>query len=1119
MSTEDSLISVPFVAGENSDVDGKALPAPGLLVLENGFLDSKGAIRKRPQTQFDRFLPFIKPFEPRWMRRYGDNVVLGTNRGVYSSPAASVGFKNFVPDSNAEAYADHAVLSSLGGPPRDVRTFVYGNYVITLFVVKTPLANTHELYHAVHDRTNGALINAPQILYTSATGSILRQPGLVISDTSARVFILEQASGAIPKTLRMFLGVATSTFLTSLVGGLSIGSNYANVTCYDVIQPHGASMFGGFCRVTYSASPNIEHTRFTNAALSTLASNITTWGAGAVRVATYYNEATDELWAATIGDSNSILAAGTGTGIMRFAKKPWGATWSGAGSALVDGCVEEPSWSILQNHGFPDQNLVIGGVNTPTNTPWEVAIGPIDNDGVTDIGIWASTRFSDLSSVSLIPTIASCLSFFTVNSTSLATTRRAPLWNYVLVSRAAVLPNKGTSGVLAARSASYLGGNSGSVTVDDLSVATLVCPTKSNNWNNVPVSHCYENRLPPPTTYLVTFGQGGYSVSPRVSLATIFPATDPLGMAENRMDSYMRTILGTPPIFEEGGNHLLHGAVRYRLEKASIILSPLPCRDIAVEKTTIFRGVVSRYDQSHYMENTPLAVPFAMRAPEAPSNGNASPDDAFCAVYTYEDAEGNLYRSPVSRPFGAWTVVGENTPAVTVLVADLPASTVFPGANSGVSLKAISLYAKNTNNQYGLFITRESSQFVRNALYPNAIAVVNGLLFSDGANRWKPGSLTDLLYTTGGILEAQIPPTMKDLCLSRGRVWGIADNRLFYTKPLAAKTGPEWNYALSLPVPEDGGIPTACVGMDDKVVVLCDKAIYVYYGNGANAAGQGGSISEPIRIPGNVGTRYYGSVVETPQGIMFLSDGGFFLLDRGLNLKFVGAQIKVRTDSLINEPSYYRKVRFSVLDRTNECVRFFTDSNVSYAYFINVDQWSVLTQVNERHAVDTGNGISIVNYVDTGSSWSAYIETEVPGVAGMYLGNPTYMRVRTGWIALDQVAGFRRCKDVVLSFTPGVASGTPNTQPFDLKLYTDYAPSVADATYTYDGATPVTKREMFKVKPANQKCAALSVEFIEKDFPPGQNSPVGDKLKLLGLTLKVGAKRGTFKTLGNGWRK
>jgi hypothetical protein len=1119
MPTEDSLISVPFVAGENSDLDAKALPAPGLLVLENGFLDNKGAIRKRPGTVFDRFLPFIKPFEPRWMRRFDGNVVIGTNLGVYSSVSPSASFKNFVPDSNAEAYSDHTVLSSLGGPPRDVRTFVYLNYVITLFVVKTPLANTHDLYYTVHDRNNGALVNAPQILYTPSAGTILRQPALVISATSARVFVLEQGSAAVNKTLRMFASVATNTFLTGLVGGLSVGSSYALTSCYDVVQPHGAAMFGGFCRVTYAGSPSIEHVRFVNAALSAVSTITTTWGAGAVRVACYYNETTDELWAASIGDSNTTLAAGTGTGIMRAAKKPWASAWAGATSAIVDGCVEEPSWTIQQNHGFPDQNLVVGGVNTPTNTPWEVAVGPIDNDGVVDIGVWASTRFSDLCSSSLIPTVASCTSFFTINSTSVTPIRRAPLWNYVLVSRAALLPHKNTSGVLVARSASYLGGNSGNNTIDDLSVATLVCPTRANNWNNVPVGHCYENRVPPPTTYTVTFGQGGFSVSPRVALASIFPATDSLGIADQRVDVYMRTVFGVPPVFEEGAGTLLHGAVRYRLERASITLSPTPCRDIAVERTSIFRGVVSHYDQSHYMENTPLAIPFAMRAPEVPATGNASPDDAFCAVYTYEDAEGNLYRSPVSRPFGAWKVVGENTPAVTVLVADLPASTVFPGANNAVSLKAITLYAKNTNNQYGLFVTREYGSFVRNPLYPNAIAVVNGLLFSDGANRWKPGSLTDLLYTTGGILEAQIPPTMKDTCLSRGRVWGISDTRLFYTKPLAPKTGPEWNYALSVPIPEDGGIPAACVGLDDKVVVLCDKAIYVYYGNGANAAGQGASIAEPLRIPGNVGTRYYGSVAETPQGIMFLSDGGFYLLDRGLNLKFVGAQVKARTDALINEPSAPRKIRFSVLDRTNECVRFYTDWNVSYAYFMNVDQWSVLTQVNERHAVDTGNGLSVMNYVDTGASWSAYIQQETPGVAGMYLDTATYMRVRTGWISTEQIAGFQRCKDVTLSFTPGVTSGTPDTQPFNLKLYTDYAESVPDSTAVYSGAPPVTKRELFKVKPANQKCASISVEFTELDFPVGQNTPVGDKLKLLGLTLKVGAKRGTFKTLGNGWRK
>src|SRR5262249_1969702 len=87
---------------------------------------------------------------------------------------------------------------------------------------------------------------------------------------------------------------------------------------------------------------------------------------------------------------------------------------------------------------------------------------------------------------------------------------------------------------------------------------------------------------------------------------------------------------------------------------------------------------------------------------------------------------------------------------------------------------------------------------------------------------------------------------------------------------------------------DQAGACTALASLDDKMIVFKADQIYQITGNRPNATGQGGTLSTPQLISRDCGCIDWRSVVRGPAGIYFLSATGIYLLDRGLNVTYVG---------------------------------------------------------------------------------------------------------------------------------------------------------------------------------------------------------------------------------------
>ena len=92
-----------------------------------------------------------------------------------------------------------------------------------------------------------------------------------------------------------------------------------------------------------------------------------------------------------------------------------------------------------------------------------------------------------------------------------------------------------------------------------------------------------------------------------------------------------------------------------------------------------------------------------------------------------------------------------------------------------------------------------------------------------------------------------------------------------------------------------GPIKSLCP-MDDKLIIGKDNALLYINGNGPDNTGANNQYSDPIFITSGVGCSNQNSIVLIPNGLMFQSNKGIWLLGRDLGTQYIGKDV----ESLVN---------------------------------------------------------------------------------------------------------------------------------------------------------------------------------------------------------------------------
>lgn len=510
-------------------------------------------------------------------------------------------------------------------------------------------------------------------------------------------------------------------------------------------------------------------------------------------------------------------------------------------------------------------------------------------------------------------------------------------------------------------------------------------------------------------------------------------------------------------------------------------------------------GFLWMYDGYLPVEQNFHLYPDSVKVTTSTSGGSISAQTYYyVATYEWSDNQGNIFRSAPSIPVSITTTGATSTNTINVPYLRVTAKTANP--------VKIVVYRWSTAQQSYYQITSITAPKL-NSTTSDSVVITD-----TAADATILGN--NLLYTTGGILENTGGPACTAVCNFDSRLWLIDaedQNTLWFSKLVAEGTPVEMSDLLTLFVPSNvstqgstGPIKTI-YPMDDKLIIGKKNALLYINGSGPDATGANNQYSQPILITSTVGSSNQKSLIVIPQGLMFQSDKGIWLLGRGLDTKYIGAPVEsFTTGALVNSAVS--------VPETNQ-VRFTLDTGITLHYDYYYDQWSTFNNVPAVSSTIYGDLHTFIN-----ASGQVYQEEPDQYKDGS---SPVLMSFKTGWIRLGDLQSYQRAYFFYLLGT------YYSPHKLEVKIYYDYSEYaeqrilISPTNYStpygsglsqspYGQQTPFggpSKLEDWRIFLEKQRCMAFAIE-VNEIFDPTLGAAAGQGLNLSGVQAVLGFKKG-----------
>jgi hypothetical protein len=526
-------------------------------------------------------------------------------------------------------------------------------------------------------------------------------------------------------------------------------------------------------------------------------------------------------------------------------------------------------------------------------------------------------------------------------------------------------------------------------------------------------------------------------------------------------------------------------------------------------------GFLWNYDGYLPVENDFFLWPDSVEATWSATGGAmaAQPDgstntDAYYYQVTYEwaDNQGNIYRSAPSIPVAVTTTGSGSAGSVTLYIPYLRLT--YKIANP---LKIV-IYRWSVAHQTYYQVT-SITQAQLNSTTTDYLTYVDTL-----ADASIVGN--NIIYTTGGVIENVNGPASNIMTLFDNRLWLVDaedQNLLWYSKQVIEATPVEMSDLLTFYIAPstasqgNTGPVTALAPMDDKLIIFkASGAIYYINGTGPDNTGANSQYSQPVFITSAVGCTNQNSIVLMPQGLMFQSDKGIWLLGRDLSTQYIGAPVEQFNSSLVNS---------AVLVPATNQVRFTLSTGQTLMYDFYYGQWGTFVNVPAISSC-------IFQGLHTFLNSEGEVFQETPGV---YLdgSNPVLMTFTTSWVQIAGLQGYQRAYFFYLLgtyFSPHklnlqisydyVSSPIQNTVISPVNYGPAYGSTqmpVYGQLNPYGGGSSdsgaSSNIEQWRVFLTKQRCTSFQIT-LQEVYDPSFGAAAGQGLTLSGLNLVVGIKKG-----------
>lgn len=500
-------------------------------------------------------------------------------------------------------------------------------------------------------------------------------------------------------------------------------------------------------------------------------------------------------------------------------------------------------------------------------------------------------------------------------------------------------------------------------------------------------------------------------------------------------------------------------------------------------------GVLQMYDGQNLVEHGFFVYPSGLSASTAGSGGNLSAGKyQYIATYEWMDGQGQLHRSTPSAPLTV-TALANDKATLTIPTLRVTAKTgvmiqVYRTAVNGTTFYQIS----NFNQSGSLY----NDKTVDSVTWQDTQA--------DTAITASPQ-----IYTTGNVLPNAPCNPAGPMAVHRNRLFVVDSTnptQVWYSKTVVAGTPVEFSGFAMLNVDPKGGPVTALASLDDKLIVFKRDRIFMVLGDGPDATGAQNNFTDAMTITADTGCASPKTVVLVPDGLLFQSPKGMYLLTRALQMVY-----KPAPDGLLAIGT----IGAGVIVPDKQAVLYAMQGGATafalwYDYF--TDQWSTFsTSVGTISCSD----VAVINSVPYLMNTIFGLVLKVTPASGPGTGNdnfgslsattvPVVMKATTGWIKLSQMQGFQRV------YSAQVLGSYLGAHTLNIQLAYDYAGAAAETKTFAVSADPAPYQ--FSASPARQKCEAIQVTIFDS-FTSTLDSQSFD---LSGLALEIGYK-GKLKVL------
>ena len=553
---------------------------------------------------------------------------------------------------------------------------------------------------------------------------------------------------------------------------------------------------------------------------------------------------------------------------------------------------------------------------------------------------------------------------------------------------------------------------------------------------------------------------------------------------------------GLPQVVNPSGNTYLTTAVRQeRLEADGNIISAtigvsctfggsaLDRAELGPTKTICSGGYVGDFDGRFQELNFHLFPEMIFTDETAGGNFPAGGTFNYQCHYEWMDRKGQIHRSAVSPIYtattsGAAQAARHYVPCIHKGEYDkLDGPTASPGKTHTTR---IAIYREWTDGLYHRIAQAVGSD---NDITVPFITILDQV--------WDI-SANEILYTTGGVLEDFGPPESRICAVRQNRVFIVPEEDkelIWYSKAKVNGLGIQFSPFLTRRISAGGDI-IALSELDEKIVIFKENEIHAFSGSGPNPTGQGPQFTETYQITTDVGCIDRRSIVKTDKGIIFQSLKGIYVLTRGLEVQYIGAEVESYTDAA----QVWKALEY----QSRNQVRFLMSSGIMLVFDTLVSQWSTYTADawipgflrdsvvwdNDQHFLDN----------------TGMVQSETLG----YTDNNIYipMVIETSWFKLADLQGFQRIDWI--SFLGHY--GSPHTITVD--VFTDYV-NVAKYTKTLALAAPLSPYQ-FRFKPSAGYAKCEAIKFTISDTGTvGGGTEEGYSLSAVAMDYKV--KKGLYK--------